>query len=155
MEDPMKKKGKAETHIVALGDGKYFCRGRVRGVTRDKATWLAQDEAEGQALYLREKGYPKAQAEPHVDGGSTPSAPAPASAPAAPPTTSVPVPPVPPSTVEVRDHVVKLDAGGYYCSAVAWQGVPLAQATRLSREGAQRVVDKLRPMAVGASVERS
>jgi hypothetical protein len=154
MEDPMKKKGKAETHIVALGDGKYFCRGRVRGVAREKATWYTEEEAEGQAAYLRETGHPKAAAEPHVDrsGGTVAAAGvstvAPAPAPVIPASTPSPAP------AEVRDHVVRLDSGGYYCSTVVGQGVPVAQATRLSREGAQRVVDKLRPLAFGASVER-
>ena len=149
----MKKKGKAETHIVALGDGKYFCRGRVRGVAREKATWYTEEEAEGQAAYLRETGYPKAAAEPHVDrsGGTVPPV-VPASAPAPTPVAAT-VPP-PPAPAEVRDHVVRLDSGGYYCSTVVGQGVPVTQATRLSREGAQRVVDKLRPLAFGASVER-
>lgn len=148
---------KPETHIVALGDGKYFCRGRSRGGPRDKATWYTEEEAEGVAAYLRETGHPRAVAVLHADraGGVVPTAAmSTAAAVVAPASAATRVVAPAPAPTGVRDHVVKFDSGGYYCNTVAGAGVPIAQATRLTREGAQRVVDRLRPLAFGASVER-
>lgn len=126
-----------DSHVVALGDGTYYCKLADHGVVRPKATWFTEDEAEGQAEYLHGRGYPAARAEARA-GRNTAVSPAPS-----------------PDTPETAtgEYVLKFADGTYYATNSPWRGVDRIRATRGRHAEVQVLAGKLRALRYAVTVE--